>query len=99
MAQWYENGGYEVVDRNWRCVGIGEIDVVARRGTVLVVCEVKTRSSESHGTALEAVGARKQERLRRATCDWLEVTATTCRVRFDVAAVTADVIEVIEGAF
>lgn len=98
MTSWYEARGYEIVARNWRSPR-GEIDIIARKGRVVVVCEVKTRSSESHGTALEAVGARKQERLRRATCDWLEVTATTCRVRFDVAAVTADVIEVIEGAF
>ena len=35
--------GMTVLDRNWRC-DIGEIDIVARDGDVLVVCEVKTRS-------------------------------------------------------
>ena len=64
-----------------------------------MVCEVKSRSGTSHGTALEAVGARKQERLRRATCDWLEATGARGQVRFDVAAVTDGVIEVVEGAF
>ena len=28
-AAWYENGGYEVLDRNWRCRD-GEIDLVRR---------------------------------------------------------------------
>ena len=36
--------GLTVLDRNWRCP-LGEIDIVARDGDVLVVCEVKTRSS------------------------------------------------------
>ena len=34
--------GLVVLDRNWRCED-GEIDLVLRDGTVLVVCEVKTR--------------------------------------------------------
>jgi len=33
----------EILDRNWRCVR-GELDIVAREGPALVVCEVKTRS-------------------------------------------------------
>ena len=33
-----------LLDRNWRCEA-GEIDLVLRDGDVLVVCEVKTRSS------------------------------------------------------
>ena len=36
--------GLVVLDRNWRCEA-GEIDLVLRDGDVLVVCEVKTRSS------------------------------------------------------
>ena len=40
--------GMTVLDRNWRCPQ-GEIDIVARDGDVLVVCEVKTRSSTALG--------------------------------------------------
>ena len=32
-----------VLERNWRCGRTGEIDIVARDGDALVVCEVKTR--------------------------------------------------------
>lgn len=64
-----------------------------------MVCEVKARSGVSYGTAFEAVGVRKQERLRRATCDWLEATGARGQVRFDVVAVTDGVIDVVEGAF
>ena len=34
--------GMEVLERNWRCEH-GEVDVVARDGDCLVICEVKTR--------------------------------------------------------
>ena len=56
--------GMTVLDRNWRCP-IGEIDIVARDGDVLVVCEVKTRRGDGFGHPLEAVTARKAARLRR----------------------------------
>jgi len=62
--------GMTVLDRNWRCP-IGEIDIVARDGDVLVVCEVKTRSSTALGHPLEAVTARKAARLRRLAAAWI----------------------------
>src|SRR4028119_1143926 len=56
--------GMVLLDRNWRCP-IGEIDLVLRDGSVLVVCEVKTRSSNAYGSPLEAVTERKAARLGR----------------------------------
>ncbi len=56
--------GFEVLDRNWRCPA-GEIDVVARDGHTLVVCEVKTRSTGRFGAPMEAVTGAKAARLRR----------------------------------
>ena len=55
-AALYRDRGFDVIVRNWRC-GLGEIDVVARRGRLLVFCEVKTRSGDrfccaSRGTTL-----------------------------------------------
>jgi putative endonuclease len=62
--------GLTILDRNWRC-DIGEIDIVARDGDVLVVCEVKTRSSTGFGAPLEGVTARKAARLRRLAARWV----------------------------
>ena len=62
--------GMVVLDRNWRC-DLGEIDLVLRDGRVLVVCEVKTRSSLAFGAPLEAVTERKAARLRRLAARWL----------------------------
>jgi putative endonuclease len=63
--------GMVVLDHNWRCPA-GEIDLVLRDGRVLVICEVKTRSSTACGSPLEAVTAIKVERLRRLAAHWLE---------------------------
>ena len=56
--------------RNWRCA-IGEIDLIVRRGRTLVVCEVKARKSDAFGVPALAVGAAKQQRLRRLAAAWL----------------------------
>lgn len=90
--------GFEILARNWRGKR-GEIDVVARKGRLIVVCEVKARTSQSHGTALEAVGPTKQARVRRTALDWMETVDIPGTLRFDVAAVTPGGLEVIEGAF
>ncbi len=64
-------GGMVVLDRNWRC-DVGELDLVLREGQVLVVCEVKTRSSVEFGNPIEAVTATKAARLRRLAARWLD---------------------------
>ena len=63
VARWYEREGYEILDRNWR-VREGEIDLVVRRGTTVVFCEVKTRRGTGFGFPAEAVTVAKQRRLR-----------------------------------
>ena len=108
MAEWYTRAGYEVVGRNWRCRD-GEIDlVVVDPGGVLVICEVKTRTSTAFGTPAEAVTTAKQRRLRRLAARWLsEARAPGARlrpVRFDVAGVMENragllLIEMVHDAF
>jgi len=63
--------GMVVLDRNWRC-DAGEIDLVLRDGRVLVVCEVKTRTSTAYGAPVATVTERKAARLRRLAARWLE---------------------------
>lgn len=82
-----ERRGLKVLDRNWRC-GQGEIDIVARDGAVLVVCEVKTRTSDRYGAAVQAITHGKAERLRRLGYAWATSQAVAFeRLRVDVVAV------------
>lgn len=62
--------GMVIVERNWSCAA-GELDIVARDGDVLVICEVKTRTGTDFGSPLEAVTARKAARLRRLAAAWV----------------------------
>jgi putative endonuclease len=88
-----EAAGYEVLDRNFR-TRCGELDIVALDGRCLVFCEVKTRTGPS-GTALgplDAVGTRKQRRVRAMAREWFAAGGDPDRsgsddVRFDVIGV------------
>ncbi|TAK68095.1 MAG: YraN family protein [Actinomycetota bacterium] len=87
-ARHLQASGLVVLERNWRCER-GEIDIVAREGDVLVVCEVKTRRSAAYGSPLEAVTRRKAARLRALALRWLDERAVHPReIRFDVIGVT-----------
>ncbi|MGH2816932.1 MAG: YraN family protein [Actinomycetota bacterium] len=79
--------GFEIVQRNYRCRH-GEVDLIARRGRILVFCEVKTRRTDLWGIPAEAVDHRKQSRLRLLAALWLaEHAVGRVQVRFDVVSV------------
>jgi putative endonuclease len=79
--------GLVLLDRNWRC-DAGEIDLVLRDGAVLVVCEVKTRTSTAYGAPHEAITDAKLDRLRRlAVCWQAEHGLAVPDVRIDLVAV------------
>ena len=82
-VQLLEAHGYRIVARNVRLPG-GEIDFVARDGDTVVFVEVKARASNSYGSAVRAVDARKRAKLRAVASDWLQVAAPRARARFDV---------------
>ena len=79
--------GMVVLDRNWRC-DEGELDLVLREGDTLVACEVKTRTSFSHGSPHEAVTDAKLARLQRLALRWVEAHGVRPPdVRVDLVAV------------
>ena len=85
-----EQRGYRILAENYRCK-LGEADLVAEEGDVLVFVEVKTRRSLRHGLPREAVTPRKQQRLGRAAmayCAEHELGDRGCR--FDVVEVLVD---------
>lgn len=83
--------GFEVLARNLR-LGALEIDIVARRGALLVVTEVRTRSAGWLVGPFESIGRTKRARLFKAAGRlWRQRPAWTQgidRFRLDVAAVT-----------
>ncbi len=87
-AQFLAAAGLSVVLRNYRR-RLGELDLVARHGDVLVVAEVRTRASAAYGGAAASVDASKRRRIVRATQQLLQQRRELARlrVRFDVIVV------------
>ena len=96
--------GYVILDRRFR-TRLGEIDIVAKDGAVVVFVEVKARLDGSFGDPLEAVTWQKRHRLGRMAQAYLyQKHLGDAPCRFDVVAIvehpdSARAIELVRGAF
>ena len=83
-----EGAGMTIVERNFRARG-GEIDIVARKGDVLVFVEVRSREVPGFGTPEESVTPAKRRRIVGAARRYLSgVPSSSWReARFDVIAI------------
>jgi len=97
-AAYLASRGLAIVARNYR-TRLGEIDLVARDGDVLVFVEVRMRSDGGFGGALESVTPRKQRRIAAAAGLYLARLPRQPPCRFDVLAVDAGEIRWLKGAF
>ena len=93
-AHYLEAQGYQIEARNVR-FRYGEIDLVARatpgETPTRVFVEVKTRATDTYGPPQNAVGGRKQARLRVLAETYIASRhLPECRCRFDVIAVRLD---------
>jgi len=82
-----ERAGLTILDRRYRR-RIGEIDIVARLGSLLVFVEVKTRAGTGYGAPAAAVTPGKRRRMARVALDYMARRGWLERpVRFDVVEV------------
>lgn len=81
--------GFKPVARNFRCKQ-GELDLVMADGNTLVFVEVRYRSSDKFGSALESVTYKKQQRIITAAHTYLSRHTHGGPVRFDVVAISGD---------
>ena len=99
-AAFLESQGFTIVARNF-LRRVGELDIVARQGDLLVVAEVRTRASEAYGGAAASIGPAKQRRIVMTTALFLQRHReyARCRVRFDVLIVRDGRVEWLKHAF
>ncbi|MCG7505570.1 YraN family protein [Mesorhizobium retamae] len=78
--------GYRILARRYR-TRLGEIDLIARRGDLILIVEVKARRTLME--AMEAVQRESENRIERAADLWLSRQPDFGRlsVRFDMVAV------------
>jgi len=80
--------GYLIDALNYRVPHTGELDIVARKEAVLVVCEVKSQVPGQWGAPEAQVGARKRDRIMAAAQHYCMEKDIDSEVRFDVISVT-----------
>ena len=85
-AWFYRLRGYRIVGRNVKLGPRGEIDLIVRRGSTVVIAEVKTRQSLTAGEGHDAVDHRKREQLVRLGDRYAAANPGT-RLRYDVLSI------------
>lgn len=90
--------GLRIVARNYR-TRMGEIDLVAQDGDVLVFVEVRLRAGDRFGGAAASVGYAKQRRLAAAAQLYLARFGRAPRCRFDVVTLDEGEPRWLRGAF
>jgi putative endonuclease len=78
--------GYRIVARRYK-TKLGEIDLIARRGNLILIVEVKARPTLIE--AMDAIGPQAKRRIEAAADLWLARQPDYARlsVRFDLVAV------------
>lgn len=89
VARRMKRRGFLILAKNFTWRG-GELDLIARRGELLVVMEVRYRKNESRMRAKETVNQRKKARIVQGARAFLKrhPELARCAVRFDIAGVS-----------
>ncbi len=86
-VRWLKKQGYNIIARNLK-LSYQEIDIVARRGGILVFVEVKTRAENVCQRAEEAMDQRKTQNLKRAIALFLSQSRLNYQdLRLDLIAI------------
>ncbi len=88
-ANYLQNRGYKILERNWRCAR-GEIDLIVNAGDVLAFVEVKTRKSRAMGTPEEGLTAKKSLKLIELAQTYMLEKNIDVDWRIDMVAVECD---------
>lgn len=101
-VEFLARNGYVILDTNWTFQK-AEVDIIAQKGDVLAVIEVKTRSSLDFGLPQDFVKPKKIKLLLKAINEYVISRNLDVVVRFDIIAIHATPnefsIEHIEEAF
>ncbi|MDD4847841.1 MAG: YraN family protein [Bacteroidales bacterium] len=85
-ARFLENLGYTIIATNWR-YSYYEIDLIAQDGNILVVVEVKSRSSEQFSHPEDSVDRKKRGKLIKAAEAYIFNNNYMGELRFDIISI------------
>ena len=91
--------GYTILKNNYTN-SQGEIDIICKKENFIIFVEVKYRKNQNYGHPLEAVGIKKQEKIRNTSLVYIsENDIGNSGIRYDVISVLGDKIEHYKNAF
>jgi putative endonuclease len=85
-VEFLRKNGYEILETNW-IFQKAEIDIIAKKETILAVVEVKTRSSLEFGLPQDFVKPKKIQLLVKAINEYVVSKDLDIEVRFDIIAI------------
>ena len=86
-AIYLESKGYHILERNYRFQR-AEIDLIARKGDIIAIVEVKTRTGIALEHMVDAINRGKIQRLVAAADQYLSSRQLAFEVRFDIIWIT-----------
>ncbi len=85
-ASYLERKGYRIVSRNVK-IGYSELDIIARKGTLLVFAEVRLRENAEYGYPEQTMTKAKIKAVKRGAEQYLERYPWHGEIRFDFLAI------------
>ena len=101
-AESYQKQGFIILKRDYR-FGRAEVDIIAQKGNILAIVEVKWRSNTYFGDPQSFVSKKQQRSLITAENHYVNSNHLDVNVRFDVVSIVGQQpkidIQIIENAF
>ncbi|BFM43123.1 YraN family protein [Flavobacterium sp. CFS9] len=85
-VEYLEQNGYKILDRNWTFQK-AEIDIIAKKESILAIIEVKTRSTLDFGLPQDFVKPKKIQLLVKAVNAYINDREMDIEIRFDIIAI------------
>ncbi|MDO7172287.1 YraN family protein [Mariniflexile sp. AS56] len=78
--------GYDIIERNYR-FDKAEVDIIAKKDSILAIIEVKTRSTVDFGNPQDFVKPKQIQRLVKAVDEYVNLNRLDVEVRFDIIGI------------
>ncbi|HOO23205.1 MAG TPA: YraN family protein [Clostridia bacterium] len=100
-VEYLESKNYKILARNVYFHGVGELDIVAMDGQVMVFVEVRTRSDNRYGHPLETLTKAKQQKIINSARRFIYENKYRAKgYRFDVVSIlNGNILHVIDAFY
>jgi putative endonuclease len=99
-ASFLEKKGFEIIERNYRFGKVGELDIISKKGKLLIFVEVKYRTGSRYGGHLYSINRKKKNTIKKIAMQFLaanpDLYAKEITCRFDLIGIDNGIIDWVE---